>query len=607
MFDIQEELRKLPQKAGVYIMKDEAEAIVYVGKAVNLRSRVRQYFQGSAAAVSPKVGRLAKVVKSFEYIVTDNEVEALVLECNLIKKHYPKYNVLLKDDKTYPYLKMSMGEDFPRLFSTRRLVKDRGKYFGPFVSGGALKELIAFVHQLWPLRRCLKKIKSGRFEVRPCLNHHIGQCMAPCCGLISQEDYRKMVDDILLFLQGKHSEILKKMEERMAAFVEEMEFEKAAVVRDQISAVKSMHEEQKMQSGLADDMDVIAFARAFDEALVQVFFIRAGKIIGREHFMLNGVENLSRPEITTEFIKRFYSEAAFIPKEIIAETDIIDKETISSWLSGLKEQNVTITRPQKGEKKKLVDLAAKNAVLSLEQSGEQLKREHRRTVGALEEIGKALGLTQNLTRIEAFDISNIHGFESVGSLVVFENGKPKRSDYRKFRIKSVTGANDYASMEEVITRRFSKYSKLPDIIMVDGGRGQVSSAQKVLAQMSLDIPVCGMVKDNRHRTRGLVFCDEEVTMPYTSEGFKLVTRIQDEVHRFALEYHRKLREKRQIHSVLDDIKGIGDTRRKALFRHFGDIDRVRNASLEELLCVPTMNKRAAQAVFDFFNEISKNS
>ncbi len=614
MFDIQEELKKLPNKPGVYIMKDKKDTIIYVGKAINLKNRVRQYFQASSSAQNPKVKNMAPNIKSFEYIVTDNEVEALILECNLIKKHTPKYNVMLKDDKTYPYLKLTVNEPFPRLFITRVHKKDKAKYFGPFTSGYALKEILDVVYKIWPLRKCSKKLPIEGKKERPCLNYHIGQCKAPCNDLISKEEYEKMIEEIISFLNGKSGFILKKMEQQMLDYSSNLEFEKAAEIRDKINSIKRLDERQKITGAPGEDQDIIAFARAHNEALVQIFFVRNGKMTGREHFMMYGVDTLTRAEVTTEFIKQFYSETTFIPKEIIVETDVLEKDILISWLSKVKEQNVIITTPQKGEKLKLVQLAAKNAILELEHFGEQLKREQQKTIGALKEIQNALGISNTIERIEAYDISNIQGFESVGSMVVFENGKSKSSDYRKFRIKSVLGPDDYASMEELITRRFLRYKKekeqsdnltakflkLPDIIFMDGGKGQVHSAEKVLRDLNINIPVCGMIKDDRHRTRGLIFNNEEIFLPISSEGFKLITRIQDEVHRFAIEYHRKLREKKQIKSVLDDIPGIGNTRRKALLRHFGDVNKIRDASIEELAAIDSMNTKAAEEVYKFF-------
>ncbi|MDR1537146.1 MAG: excinuclease ABC subunit UvrC [Clostridiales bacterium] len=618
MFDIQEELKKLPKKSGVYIMKDENGCIIYVGKAVNLSSRVRQYFQDSSRQNSAKVHSMAANISEFEYVVTDNEVEALILECNLIKKHTPKYNVMLKDDKSYPYVKLTVNEAFPRALMVRKVEKDKAKYFGPFTSSSLVRESMDLMKRIWPLRTCSRKLPADIGKGRPCLNYDIGQCKAPCAGFVSESEYKLIVDEALLFLSGKHEGIAGRIEREMNAAAEKLEFEKAAELRDKLRALKILSEKQKIDSADGEDQDIIAFARAGDEALVQVFFVRGGKMLGREHYMLVNVLSLERREIMAEFVKQFYCEAAFIPKELVLEVDVQDKEALILWLSKLRGKSVSIVVPQRGDKQKMVELAAKNAILTLEQFGEHIKRERMKTEGALAEIKKALKLNIAIDRIEAYDISNVQGFESVGSMVAFEGGKPKNSDYRKFKIKSVQGPDDYASMEEVIGRRFSRYLaeaeeaanggqplnakflKLPDILFIDGGRGQVHSAQRILSQLELNIPVCGMIKDDRHRTRGLFFNEEEILLPQSSEGFKLVTRIQDEVHRFAIEYHRKLREAKSVHSILDDIKGIGPARRKELMKHFKSIENVKKASVEELQAVAGMNRAAAESVYKFF-------
>ena len=608
MFDIHEELKKLPRKPGVYLMKDENGNIIYVGKAVNLANRVRQYFQSSSAH-TPKVRGMTPHIREFEYVVVDNEVEALILECNLIKKHNPKYNVMLKDDKSYPYIKITVNEAFPRVFMVRRheKEKDKAKYFGPYTNAGDLRESLDLIREIWPLRSCMRKLPQEIGKDRPCLNYHIGKCKAPCAGFISETDYHKIVEEIQQFLNGKHDAVRGRLNEEMQAASENLEFERAAELRDKLNALEILLEKQKAETASGEDADVIAFARAHDEALFQVFFIRGGKMIGREHFMVNRVEELTRQEVMTAFVKQFYAEAAFIPRELILETDIDEKETIAQWLSAIKGVNVAINKALRGEKKELVELAAKNAILTLEQFGEHMKREKARTDGAIEEIKQALGLTAAIARIEAYDISNTQGFESVGSMVVFEHGKPKNSDYRKFKIKGVIGPDDYASMEEVITRRFNRYAagddkfaKLPDILFIDGGRGQVHAAEKSMAALNIQIPVCGMVKDDKHRTRGLFFNDSEILLPTASEGFKLITRIQDEVHRFAIEYHRKLRADTQIHSLLDDISGIGPARRKALMKNFRSIENIKKAELSELEQTEGMNKKAAQAVYSYF-------
>lgn len=615
VFDIQEELKKLPQKPGVYLMKDENGHVIYVGKAVNLKNRVRQYFQSSRNQ-TVKTRSMVPNIKEFEYIVTDSEMEALLLECNLIKKYHPYYNILLKDDKTYPYIKVTVQEQFPRIFITRRMTKDKAKYYGPFTDVLAMKETVETLHKLFPIRKCKKVFPRDIGRERPCLNHHIGQCIAPCSGKVSEEEYQGYIKDAMDFLEGKHEGILKKMEQEMMEAAENMEFEKAASLRDKIRSIKSVAERQKMSNMGLGDVDVIAFVRAFEECLVQVFFIRSGKMTGRENFTLTAFEEQSRGEILTAFVKQFYSGTAYIPKEIILQEALVEEEAelIAEYLSERRGSKVTLTVPVKGEKHKLVELAHKNAMLIFEQFGEKLKREEQRTKGAMEELRQALGLPGELKRVEAYDISNTQGFESVGSMVVFEDGRSKNSDYRKFKIKTVVGPNDYASMKEVITRRLnhalkektegktSSFTRLPDLILMDGGKTQVHAAEEVLMAFGMDIPVCGMVKDDKHRTRGLLFHEEEIHIPLTSEGFKLVTRIQDEVHRFAITYHRKLRDERNLHSVLDDIKGIGQVRRKALMHHFGSIEKIAEAEVADLLEVEGMTIPAAEQVYLFFHQ-----
>lgn len=619
MFNIQEELKKLPQKPGVYIMKDENEKIIYVGKAINLRNRVRQYFQESAGKMI-KVQNMVNRIQSFEYIVVDSEMEALILENNLIKENRPKYNILLKDDKTYPYIKITINEMYPRIFITRKVIKDKAKYFGPYTNVGDINKTVALIYELWKVRRCSKKFPRDLNKGRPCLYYHMNQCEGPCNELVSAEEYNKMIQEIIQFLNGKYDSVISSLTKKMQEAAEEMDFEKAAEIRDKINAVKSLSETQKIDMANTEDQDYIAFARAEDEALAQVFFIRSGKMTGREHFMISGVLGMEREEVMAAFVKQFYTETSYIPKEIIIDTEIEDKEIISRWLSELKGSSVTFTVPQKGNKHKLVNLAYKNAVLTLEQFGEQIKRDGERTKGAIAEIEEALGIDIKINRIEAYDISNIQGYESVGSMIVFEGGKPKRSDYRKFKIKTVLGPNDYASMEEVIYRRFNRYkmetenskkaseagkfSSLPDIIFIDGGKGQVNAAIKALNDLHMKVEVCGMVKDDRHRTRGLYYKGEEIYLPYTGEGFKLITRIQDEVHRFAIEYHRKLRQKAQVKSVLDDIEGIGPTRRKELLKHFGSVEKIMEADKSELAKVDGMNIKAAESVYSFFRSRS---
>lgn len=614
MFDFSEELKKLPDKPGVYIMHNSSDEIIYVGKAVNLKNRVRQYFQNSKNKTA-KTTALVSHIAYFEYIVTDSEMEALLLECNLIKEHRPKYNVMLKDDKTYPYIKVTVNEDYPRIFITRKYVKDKSRYFGPITDVTAAKETVELINKLFPIRKCRKSLPKEIGKERPCLNYHIGQCAAPCDNLISKEEYNKIVDEVLAVLEGKYDYIIKYLEELMYDASEKMDFEKAASYRDRIAGVKKIMEKQKITNSGAGDSDVIAFSRAMDEALVQVFFIRGGKLSGREHFLINAPDYIDRSGIMTQFVKQFYSGTAYIPKELILEEELVPEEegAILELLESMRGSKVTMTVPKKGEKHKMVELAAGNAAITFERIGERIKKEQRQTTGALQEIKEILGLDEIPYRIESYDISNTQGFESVGSMVVFENGKSKNSDYRKFRIKTVIGANDFASMEEVITRRLSHYAKeknenesfarLPDLIMVDGGKTQIAAALNAMDNVGIYVPVCGMVKDDRHRTRGLLYNDEEKEIKPNSEGFKLITRIQDEVHRFAIEYHRKLRSERQVHSVLDDIEGIGPKRRKALMKTFGDIEAIKNAEVYELLEAEGMTIKAAESVYAFFRGI----
>lgn len=616
MFDIPAELKKLPESPGVYIMRDKTDDIIYVGKAKILKNRVRQYFQNSANH-SLKVKQMVSNIDHFEYIVTGSEVEALILENNLIKKHNPKYNILLKDDKTYPYIKVTTNEMFPRVFVTRKLLKDKNKYFGPFTNSSAVKENIALIDKIWQVRRCSKVFPRDIGKSRPCLNYHIGQCKAVCTGKVSKEEYNKMIGEILDFLSGKTENVVKSLTSKMLKYSAEMEFEKAAEVRDTIESIKILNQKQIIENLHIDDRDVIGFARGIRECIMQIFFIRGGKITGREHFMLEECEGVEDKELMTQFVQQFYSGTPFIPKEVILQCEIDDFDLISQWLSEQKGQRVNVLVPQKGERKSLVLMAQNNAKIVLDKFGAEIRREHKRTKGALEEIQKALNIDFELNRIESYDISNTQGFESVASMVVFENGLPKRSDYRKFKIKTIIGPDDYGSMEEVITRRFTRYinetsgdenvkkagfDKKPDMIFLDGGKGQISAVQKALTNLNLYVPVCGMVKDDRHRTRALMYNGEEIELPYTSEGFKLLTRMQDEVHRFAIEYHRKLREKKQVHSILDDISGIGSVRRKALMKHFGDINAIRRAEVEELQQVDGMNIKSAEAVYNFFRK-----
>ncbi len=611
-FDIQEELKKLPGKPGVYLMHDEKDEIIYVGKAISLKNRVRQYFQSSRGK-SVKIEQMVTHITRFEYIVTDSELEALVLECNLIKEHRPKYNTMLMDDKAYPFIKVSVDEPFPRIMMARRMVKDKAKYFGPYTSAGAVKDTIELIRKLYKVRSCNRRLPRDTGKERPCLNYHIHQCDAPCQGYVSQETYRKSIDEVLRFLGGNYEVILKELEEKMMKASEDLEFEKAIEYRELLGSVKKIAQKQKITDTAGNDRDILAAATDKEDAVVQVFFIRGGRLIGRDHFYLKLSGDETTGEIISSFIKQFYAGTPYIPAELMTQTEIEDGEVLEEWLSQKRGHRVHIRVPKKGTKEKLVELAEKNAALVLSKDRERLKREEGRTIGAVKEIARLLGL-EHLNRMEAYDISNISGFASVGSMVVYEKGKPKRNDYRKFRIKSVQGPDDYASMKEVLTRRFrhgleereegketGSFTAFPDLILMDGGKGQVGIALQVLDELHLNIPVCGMVKDDSHRTRGLYYNNKELPIDRNSEGFKLITRIQDEAHRFAIEFHRKLRSKEQVHSVLDDIPGVGPARRKDLMKHFASLDEIRQADVEDLKKLPSMNEKSAQEVYKFFH------
>lgn len=619
MFNFEEELKKLPRKPGVYIMRDDKDVILYVGKAINLHNRVRSYFReniGRGPAIDQMVSRIAR----FEYIVTDSELEALVLENNLIKENSPKYNTLLKDDKTYPYIKVTMGEDYPRILFSRTMKKDKSRYFGPYTSAAAVKDTIELLNKLYQLRTCNRVLPRDIGIERPCLNYHIKQCLAPCQGYVSREEYRQQVAGALEFLNGNYSPILRDLETKMNKAAEAMEFEEAARCRDLLSSVRQVSQKQKITEGVGEDKDILALYQDESEAVVQVFFVRDGKLIGREHYYMTHVPENNKPAILQDFVKQFYAGTPFIPRELMLQYEIEDTELIEKWLSERKGSRVYLKVPKIGSKEKLVELAAQNAKLVLSQDREKLKREEGRTIGAVKEIAELLQLpADGLMRMEAYDISNINGFENVGSMVVYEKGRPKRSDYRKFKIKSVSGPDDYACMREVLTRRFrhgmeesreleeqemdqeyGSFTKFPDLILMDGGRGQVNIALSVLGELGIDIPVCGMVKDDNHRTRGLYYHNIELPIDTHSEGFRLITRIQDEAHRFAIEYHRSLRSRTQVKSVLDDIPGVGPARRKALMRHFKSLQEIRQASVEELMEIPEMNERTAQEIVAFF-------
>ena len=618
-FNFEEELKKLPKKPGVYIMRDDKDVILYVGKAINLHNRVRSYFRENIGR-GPAIDQMVSLIARFEYIVTDSELEALVLENNLIKENSPKYNTLLKDDKTYPYIKVTVGEDYPRILFSRTMKKDKSRYFGPYTSAAAVKDTIELLNKLYQLRTCNRMLPRDTGLERPCLNYHIKQCLAPCQGYVSKEEYRQQVAGALEFLNGNYSPILKDLEEKMKKAAEAMEFEDAARYRDLLSSVRQVSQKQKITEGVGEDKDILALYQDETEAVVQVFFVRDGKLIGREHYYMTHVPENNKPAILQDFVKQFYAGTPFIPRELMLQYEIEDAELIEKWLSERKGSRVYLKVPKIGSKEKLVELAAQNAKLVLSQDREKLKREEGRTIGAVKEISDLLQLPLTGTaRMEAYDISNINGFENVGSMVVYEKGKPKRSDYRKFKIKSVSGPDDYACMREVLTRRFrhgmeeskeleeqemdqeyGSFTKFPDLILMDGGRGQVNIALSVLEELGIDIPVCGMVKDDNHRTRGLYYHNIELPIDTHSEGFKLITRIQDEAHRFAIEYHRSLRSKTQVKSVLDDIPGVGPARRKALMRHFKSLEEIRQASVEELMEIPEMNERTAEEIVTFF-------
>lgn len=621
-FCIDEELKKLPTKPGVYIMHDEQDTILYVGKAVNLRNRVRSYFRENIGR-GPQIDKMVSLIARFEYIVTDSELEALILENNLIKEHLPKYNTLLKDDKTYPYIKVTVGEAYPRILFVREMKKDKARYFGPYTSAGAVKDTIELLNKLYKLRTCNRSLPKDIGEGRPCLNYHIEQCSAPCQNLVSREEYREQVEKALNFLNGNYQPILKELQGKMQDAAEKMEFEEAAKYRDLFNSVKSVSQKQKISDSVGEDRDIIALAEDDRDAVVQVFFVRDGRLIGREHFYMTHIEGQKKPQILQEFVKQFYAGTPFIPREIMLQYEVEEQALIEQWLTEKKEGRVKLIVPKIGTREKLVELAAQNASLVLSKDKERIAREESRTTGAVKEIADLLGLP-GIVRMEAFDISNISGFANVGSMVVFEKGKPKRSDYRKFRIQTVAGPDDYACMREVLTRRFrhgmeeqtklkeqdldnslGSFTRFPDVLMMDGGRGQVNIALSVLEELNIHIPVCGMVKDDNHRTRGLYYNNVELPIDTRSEGFKLITRIQDEAHRFAIEYHRSLRSKSQVKSVLDEIPGVGPARRKALMRHFKSIEDVKNATVEELCRVPEIPVNVAEQIAGFFADMEK--
>lgn len=612
MFHSEEELKKLPSKPGVYLMHDEKDNIIYVGKAISLKNRVRQYFQASRNK-GAKIEQMVTHIRRFEYIVTDSELEALVLECNLIKEHRPKYNTMLMDDKGYPFIKVTVGEAYPRVMLARTMQKDKAKYFGPYTSAGAVKDTIELIRKIYNIRNCNRNLPRDMGKERPCLNYHIKQCKAPCQGYISEKEYRESIDKVIRFLNGHYDEVISELEGKMQEASKNMEFERAIEYRELLGSVKQIAEKQKITDSRGEDRDILAVAKDAEDAVVQVFFIRGGRLIGRDHFFLRNAAGATKGELLTSFIKQFYAGSPFIPGELMLHEELEEQELLEEWLTKKREHRVRIRVPKKGEKEKLVELARKNAALVLNTDKERLKREEGRTIGAVKEIEALLGL-KNIVRMEAYDISNTSGFASVGSMVVYEKGKPKRNDYRKFKIKSVSGPDDYASMEEVLTRRFDhgmeelregkelgSFTVFPDLILMDGGKGQVNIARSVLDKLELNVPVCGMVKDDNHRTRGLYYNNIEIPIDHSSEAFKLIARIQDEAHRFAIEFHRKLRSQGQVHSVLDDIPGVGPARRKTLMKHFMNLEAIKNATVEELKELPSMNEKSAIEVYKFFH------
>ena len=606
MFDLEEELKKLPDLPGVYIMHDNIDTIIYVGKAVNLKNRVRQYFRENTKHTA-KIRQMVSHISYFEYIITDSELEALVLECNLIKEHSPKYNTMLKDDKTYPFIKVTTHEAYPRVFVSRDIKHGTGRFFGPYTSSKAVNDTIELLCKLYKIRTCNRRLPKDTGKERPCLNYHIGQCSAPCQGYIDEETYRKAIDEVIEFLNGNHTKILGNLMDSMKECAQNMQYEEAAKYRDLIGSVKQVAQKQKITTDDNADRDVIACASDGNDAVVQVFFIREGKLLGRDHFHMAVAQGDGISEILSQFIKQYYGGTPYIPNVIMIQKEIEDADVVAAWLTDIKKTKVKIITPKKGDKEKLVELAYKNAQNVLLQDTERIKNEQKKTIGAMTEIAKLIGLPA-IKRAEAYDISNTNGVESVGSMIVFQDGKPKKNDYRKFKIKTVKGPDDYKSMKEVLTRRFKRaiegskgFEIYPDLIMMDGGRGQVNIALEVFTELGLSLPVCGMVKDDNHNTRGLYYNNKLIAIDTHSEGFKLITRIQDEAHRFAIEYHRSLRSKQQVHSILDGIEGIGPARRKSLMKHFLDIEKIRQASVEELMKADGITKNIAQNIYRYFH------
>ncbi len=602
MFDIQDQLKKLPAEPGVYLMKDEHDKIIYVGKAISLKKRVRQYFQSSKNH-SSKVKSMVKNIKSFEYIITDSELEALILECNLIKKYRPKYNVLLRDDKTYPYIKVTVNEDFPRVLKVRKVLRDKAKYFGPYTNVEAVNDTLEVIRNIYPIRTCNVDIdRAIKNNMRPCLNHHIKRCVGPCTGNVSKEEYNKMIEEIILFLSGKEEKLIEILKEKMNKCSMEFNFEEAAMYRDKIINLQEMMQKQKIDISTDDiNQDIIAMAYNDEEACVQAFFIRHGKIVGREHFILEGTKDSSKESILGSFVKQFYMNAEYIPKEIIIESEIEDQVVMQEWLSNIKGQKVSIRVPQKGDKKSLIAMVKKNAMEYLEKFSNLNKRKYERSEGALIELADILGLKEPPRRIESYDISNIQGVDSIGAMVVFTNGLKDKKEYRRYKIKTVEGPNDYDSMAEILDRRLQK-GDFPDLILLDGGKGQVSAVQKVFDKYCIDIPLWGMYKDDKHRTKGLISAIKEIELDKTSNLYRFVASIQDEVHNYAISYHRSLRNKSLTKSTLDNIPGVGEKRKKALLSHFKSIEDIKNASVDELSQIDGLNKSVAENIYDYFRK-----
>ncbi len=601
-FDLKEELKKLPDSPGVYLMHDKNDAIIYVGKAIRLKRRVSSYFRHMNNR-SPKIEKMITLIDYFEYIVTDSELEALVLENNLIKEHKPKYNTMLKDDKSYPFMKVTVQEDFPRVLFARQMKRDGAKYFGPYTSAAAVKDTIELIQKLYGIRTCNKSLPKEIGLGRPCLYHQMKQCAAPCQGYISKEEYALRIDKLLGFLNGDYKKVLAELEQKMKEKAAELEFEEAAEYRDLIESVQHVTGSQRVVKTGGVDRDVIAMARKGSETVVSVFFVRDGKLLGREHFHVEHSEADTGSQIITAFIKQYYEGTPFVPNEMLTEFAVEEQELLEEWLGQRRGGRVHIITPQKGEKSKMIDLARENASVVLSRDLEKIKREEARTVGAANELAQMLGLP-SADRLEAFDISNTSGYQSVASMVVFEKGRARKNAYRKFKLRTVTGPDDYKSMEEVLTRRFTdeRFDVYPDILMMDGGRGQVNVALKVLDELHLNIPVCGMVKDDNHRTRGLYYNNKEISFPRNSEVFGMITRLQDEAHRFAITYHKQLRGKEQVHSILDDIKGVGPARRKALMQHFKEIGKIKDATVKELSSVDGVTPQVAEEIYRFFHE-----